>query len=102
MITRSSGYGTGTEYLVGSGYEGKNRLSALFDNSHIEIRFNSHSESSGAYIKDDKMSASIGIGAGLHNSSYDAMTSREKTLLSFDIRQTVRFLILKTRHLIFC
>lgn len=93
MITRSFGMSTGTGYLVGSGYEGKtkelddlvadiaNRLSTLYPNNGVEIRFNNNRESGGAFIKDGDWSASIGVGAGYYSSKIQAMTSEEKISL---------------------
>jgi hypothetical protein len=96
MITRSTGMTTGTGYLAGSGYEGKTkelddtvktiaeRLSVLFDGRDVVMRFNNNRESGGAFIKDEKWSDGIGIGASLQSSKFHAMTFDEKKALPHD------------------
>jgi len=89
QITRSAGLTTGHGYLVGNGYEGKTKeldnkvyeiaeqLKKIF-NKNIEIRFNSDRESGGAFIKDDDGSCTIGIGASLMSSEFQAMSWEEQ------------------------
>lgn len=93
MITRSTGITTGLGYLVGNGYEGETKklddgvlkiadlLKKTF-NKNIEIRYNSNRKSGGAFVKDTHFSDQIGLGAGLHSSKFNAMTTEEKIKLS--------------------
>lgn len=77
-IERSAGYNTGYGYIAGGGYEGKTKaldnavkkaaefMEKEFDRD-IEIRFNSDRESGGAWLKDNKGSTDLGLGANLRN-----------------------------------
>jgi hypothetical protein len=92
-ITRSAGITTGYGYLVGNGYEGKTKelddkvieiatqLKDLFG-KNIEIRFNSNRESGGGFVKDNNGDCTIGIGASLMSSKFQAMSLREQIDLS--------------------
>jgi len=92
-ITRSAGISTGYCYLVGNGYEGATKelddkvmeiaiqLKDLFD-KNIEIRFNSDRESGGGFVKDNNGDCTIGIGASLMSSKFQAMSLREQIDLS--------------------
>jgi len=95
MITRSAGLTTGTGYLVGGGYTGKtseldsvvSKIAVLLQATFlkdVEIRFNTHRESGGAFIKDDDFSYKIGIGAGLSRSQYESLTKTEQMAISFE------------------
>ena len=90
QIKRSAGIATGIgHYMVGNGYEGATKelddkvveiaehLTKLFG-KNVEIRFNSHRESGGAFLKDDDFSCKIGIGARLASSEYQTFTWEEK------------------------
>ena len=92
-IERCSAINVGTGYLAGSGIYGKTelldeivqqaagRLLEMFD-VDITIRFNSDTESGGAYIKDEEWSDKIGIRASLVNSVLYKMDCQEMLRLS--------------------
>ena len=84
-ITRSPGIVVpGTPYMCGDGYTGKtndldaavqtaaDRLAKLFGGADVVIRFNHDRESGGAFIKDGKTDAAIGIGASQYTAESHA------------------------------
>lgn len=88
MITRSIGI-VASGYIVGGGYEGitkeldniiLNEAELLQDsfNTDVEIRYNSHRKSGGAWIKDNNYSCKIGLCARLAKSKYLTMTTEER------------------------
>lgn len=92
-IERCRGVNAGAGYLAGSGIYGKtevldemvqqtaDRLLEMFD-VNITIRFNSDSESGGAYVKDEWWSDKIGIRVSLVNSALYKMNCQEVFRLS--------------------